>query len=228
MELSRGDIEYAERIVQANDSLIEDNFQFYREIEYLTQSRLLIAQEKFDEAKVLINRVYQHAQEAGIKLIELKCLILFSNLFYKEGDVDQALEHLYKAIAIAEPEGYIRIFVDEGPPMARLLYEALSSGIATDYIQRLLKEFPVEKPEKAVASQPHGPDSELIEPLSERELEVLQLIAKGLSNQDISSRLYLSLNTIKTHTRNIYGKLGVNNRTQASARARALGILSES
>ena len=133
-----------------------------------------------------------------------------------------------KALTLTEPEGFTRIFVDEGAPMARLLYETLSHEIAPDFIQRLLRTFPVEEPEKAGSSQPHLADFEIIEPLSERELEVLQLISEGLSNQEISSRLYLSLNTVKAHARNIYGKLGVNNRTQAGARARALGILLDS
>ena len=227
MELSRGDIEYAEKIVQTKDSLIEENFQFHREIEYITLSRLLIAQKKFDEAKVLINRIYKHAQGVGKKLTELKCLILFSKLFYKKGDVDQVLEHLYKAFAIAQPEGFIRIFVDEGPPMARLLYEALSRGIAPDYVQKLLAAFPVDEPEKDAVNQRKVSDFDWIEPLSERELEVLHLITEGLSRQEIASQLVLSLNTIKTHTRNIYSKLGVNNQMQAAGKARALGLLED-
>ena len=131
-----------------------------------------------------------------------------------------------RALALAEPEGYVRLFVDEGTPMARLLYEALSREIVPDYVQRLLGAFPADEPVMAEASQPHGPDSELIEPLSERELEILQLIAEGLTNQEIASKLYLSLNTVKAHTRNIYGKLDVHRRTEAVARARALGVLS--
>ncbi len=109
--------------------------------------------------------------------------------------------------------------------MARLLYEALSRGITPDYVRRLLATFPDAEPEQANLSKTQTSEFELIEPLSEREIEVLQLIAEGLTNQLIATRLYLSLNTVKAHTRNIYGKLGVNNRTQAGARARALGIL---
>ena len=206
---------------------MDETFQFQREIEYITLSRLLIAQKKFDEAKVLINRIYKHAQGVGKKLTELKCLILFSKLFYKKGDVDQALEHLYKAFAIAQPEGFIRIFVDEGPPMARLLYEALSRGIAPDYVQKLLAAFPVDEPEKDAVNQRKVSDFDWIEPLSERELEVLHLITEGLSRQEIASQLVLSLNTIKTHTRNIYSKLGVNNQMQAVGKARALGLLED-
>ncbi len=109
--------------------------------------------------------------------------------------------------------------------MARLLYEALARGIAPDYVRRLLAAFPVAEPEQAAPSETQAPNSDLIEPLSERELEVLQLIAEGLTNPEIASRLFLSLNTVKAHTRNIYGKLGVHSRTQAVARARALGVL---
>ena len=92
-------------------------------------------------------------------------------------------------------------------------------------MRRLLAAFPIDELEQADSSQMQAPESELVEPLSERELEVLQLIAVELTNPDIAASLYLSLNTVKVHTRNIYGKLGVNNRTQAVARARALGIL---
>jgi LuxR family maltose regulon positive regulatory protein len=109
--------------------------------------------------------------------------------------------------------------------MTRLLYDALSQGIAPDYVHRLLAAFPMAEPEKPEPLRPQDPDSVLVEPLSEREIEVLHLIAEGLTNPEIAARLYLSLNTVKVHTRNIYGKLGVNNRTQALAKGRELGIL---
>ena len=109
--------------------------------------------------------------------------------------------------------------------MAHLLYEALSREIAPDYVSQLLAAFPIDEPEQTDPTKSQVPESELVEPLSEREIEVLQLIAEGLTNPEIAARLYLSLNTVKVHTRNIYGKLGVNNRTGAVARARALGIL---
>ena len=126
---------------------------------------------------------------------------------------------------VAEPEGFVRVFVDEGPPMAGLLYEALNRGIAPDYVRRLLAAFPVDEPMRVDLKRTEADQSELVEPLSERELEVLQLIAEGLTNQEIATRLFLSLNTVKTHTRNIYGKLNVHRRTQAIARSKELGLL---
>ena len=110
--------------------------------------------------------------------------------------------------------------------MARLLYEALARGIAPDYARRLLAAFPVPEPEQAAPLGTQAPESGQIEPLSERELEVLELFAEGLTNREIASRLFLSPHTVKTHSSNIYGKLGIHSRTQAVARARALGILS--
>ena len=136
-----------------------------------------------------------------------------------------ALQYLEQSLALAEPGGFVRTFVDEGPPMARLLYEALSRGIAPDYTRRLLAAFPVTESAKAAPSNVLPPSDSLIEPLSERELEVLALLAEGLANREIASRLFLSLNTVKAHSRNIYGKLEVHNRTEAAARARALGLL---
>jgi LuxR family maltose regulon positive regulatory protein len=115
--------------------------------------------------------------------------------------------------------------VDEGQSMAPLLYKALDRGIAPDYLNHLLQAFPINEPELVEPSVSQIPDSGYIEPLSEREIEVLQLIAEGMTNPEIATRLFLSLYTVKTHTRNIYGKLGVNNRTQAVTKARVLGIL---
>jgi LuxR family maltose regulon positive regulatory protein len=134
----------------------------------------------------------------------------------------ESFEHV---LNLAEPKGFIRIFVDEGPPMASLLYEALSRGISPAYIQQLLAAFPIPEPEETVSTEQQVDQSGLIEPLSEREIEVLELLAKGLTNQVIAKKLFLSPHTVKVHTRNIYGKLAVNNRTQALDRARTLGIL---
>jgi LuxR family maltose regulon positive regulatory protein len=224
-DLACGDIDAVERWALVNDLVIDGDFEFHREIEYLALARLFIAQKRFEEANSLAERIYRIAQEIGKRQTELEGLILLALVFSVQGETDQALVHLEKALSIGEPEGYIRIFVDEGPPMAHLLYEALSRGIAPDYVRRLLTAFPDAEPEQTDPSKSQVPESELVEPLSEREIEVLQLIAEGLTNPEIAARLYLSLNTVKVHTRNIYGKLGVNNRTQAGTRAKALGIL---
>jgi LuxR family maltose regulon positive regulatory protein len=225
-EIACGDIEAAARWAQANDLVTDGEFEFNREIEYLALARVFIAQQRYQEAHALVERIYRIAQETRRRQTELEGLILLAIVLSAQGETDQALVHLYKALSIGEPEGYIRIFVDEGPPMARLLYEALSRGIKSDYVRRLLAAFPISEPEQTDPSKSQSPHSELVEPLSEREIEILQLIAEGMTNPEIAARLYLSLNTVKVHTRNIYGKLGVNNRTQAVARARALGILS--
>ena len=174
----------------------------------------------------ILERLLQAAEEGGRTGSVIEILVLQALAHEAQGNIPPALVSLERALTLAEPEGFIRIFVDEGPPMARLLYEALSRGIAPDYVQRLLTATPTDIPEQSDSSQRQVQDTGLVEPLSERELEVLQLIAEGLTNQEIGSRLYLSPNTVKVHAHNIYGKLGVNNRTQAGARANALGILS--
>ena len=98
-------------------------------------------------------------------------------------------------------------------------------GVKPGYVRQLLAAFPAAGSEPTLSSKPPEVEAGLVEPLSEREIEVLQLIAEGLTNQEAANRLYLSLHTVKAHARNIYGKLGVKNRTQAVAKARALGIL---
>ena len=155
----------------------------------------------------------------------IEIMTLQALAFQAGSDTAQAMDALERALTLAEPEGFVRIFVDEGPPMARLLYEALNRGIAPDYVRRLLQTFPIEEPKQVDPSESQVSESGFIEPLSEREIEVLQFIADGLINQEIATKLFLSLHTVKTHTRNIYSKLNAHNRTEAVARARAMGIL---
>ena len=173
----------------------------------------------------------------AIELLNLQALAS-----HAQGDTAQAIAALERALILAEPEGFCRIFVDEGPPMACLLYDTATRGIAghgtvAQYARRLLAAFPLARSESVArpepAAEPQQTDTlqgrtskpALFEPLSERELQVLELIAKGLTNPEIASRLYVSLHTIKAHAQHIYGKLGVHNRTQAVTRARDLGIL---
>jgi LuxR family maltose regulon positive regulatory protein len=195
------------------------------EMEYVVLARILIAQGRLDETRRLLQRLLETAETGGHTSRAIEILMLQALTFQAGGDTTRAIAALKRALTLAEPGGFIRIFVDEGPPMARLLYEAVTREIAPSYARRLLATFPVAEPEQTGPSKTQAPKPEVVEPLSERELVVLQLIAEGLTNPEIASRLFLSLNTVKVHTRNIYGKLGVHSRMQAVARARALGIL---
>jgi LuxR family maltose regulon positive regulatory protein len=191
--------------------------------EYFALARILIAQGRWEEASTLLQRMLQPAEAGGSTTRVIEILSLQALALQAGGDTTRALVALERALTLAEPEGFVRIFADEGPVMARLLYEALARGIAPEYARRLLAACPMTEAEQA--GPPDAPESDLIEPLSEREREVLHLIAEGLTNPEIGSRLFLSVHTVKTHARNIYGKLGVHNRTEAVTRARALGIL---
>jgi LuxR family maltose regulon positive regulatory protein len=134
-----------------------------------------------------------------------------------QGDVPAALGPLQRALALAEPEGYVRIFVDAGPPMAVLLQAAVNQGIAPHYVQHLLRALGV------AANQPPVKQG-VREPLSVRECEVLRLLGTDLSGPDIARELMVSLHTLRTHTNNIYSKLGVNNRRAAVRRAQELEL----
>ena len=191
-------------------------------------TRVLIAQGRFDEAVKLLYKLQNFSQKNGLVTKEIEILALSALALQAEVNLTEALSMLERALALAEPGGFIRIFVDEGPPMARLLYEALDRGIAPGYVSRLLGAFPLDDKEHTKSPKSQAPDSILIEPLSDREIEVLHLIAEGLTNPEIAARLILSPHTIKAHTRNINGKLGAHNRTEAVTKARALGVLPSS
>jgi LuxR family maltose regulon positive regulatory protein len=214
--------------------LAQDDLSYLREFEHITLARMLLVRYKSDravgsmpEAMGLLDRLLQAAEAGGRMGSVIEILVLQALAHQVQGDNPSALVPLERALTLADPEGYVRIFVDEGLPMTRLLYEALSHGIEPEHTRRLLAAFPVAEAEQTTASRLRGSESELVEPLSARELEVLQLIAEGLTNQDAATRLYLSPHTVKVHTRNIFTKLAVKNRTQAVARGKALGILSQ-
>jgi LuxR family maltose regulon positive regulatory protein len=131
------------------------------------------------------------------------------------------------SLALAEQEGYIRIFVDEGNPMEELLqiYSRRVGDSQKAYVYNLLNAFKIPTGKTGILSASPTQPGFLIEPLTGREAEVLQLLAAGLSNQEIAEKLVLSVGTIKTHTHNLYGKLGVQSRTRALARAKGLNLI---
>jgi LuxR family maltose regulon positive regulatory protein len=222
--LAQDKLDAASQWVQERGLDAEGDIALQHEMEYVALARLLSAQERREEASRLLQRLLEATEAGGRVSRTIEVLNLQALVAHAGDEPTEAIASLERALSLAEPGGYVRIFVDEGPPMARLLNHALRRGILPDYVGRLLGAFPVVEPEKTAPSS-KVPQSELIEPLSERELDVLQLIAEGLTNREIAARLFLSVNTVKVHSRNIYGKLGAHNRTEAAAKAQALGIL---
>jgi LuxR family maltose regulon positive regulatory protein len=190
-------------------------------IEYVTLARIFIAQGQLDETSRLLQHLLEAAETGGRTTRVIEILILQALALQAQGDTDQAITRLEQALTIAEPGGFIRIFVDEGPPMADLLQLAMSRKITPGYTSRLLAARQAEQGKLTT----QGEAQPLVEPLTERELEILNLIAAGLSNKVIAETLFITVGTVKRHSMNIYGKLGVNSRTQATVKARELNLI---
>jgi LuxR family maltose regulon positive regulatory protein len=184
----------------------------------LAEIRVLIGQNRPTEALARLTPLRQAAAQKGRQGRVIELLLLQALAHKAQDNLTSALSRLEEALVLAEPEGYMRLFLDEGEPVAELLRQGRTQGLGGRYLDKLLTAF------RAAAKQDPTPPP-LIEPLSERELEILQLIEAGLSNQQISERLFLTVGTVKWHVNNIYGKLNVRRRTQAVARARELGVL---
>jgi LuxR family maltose regulon positive regulatory protein len=193
----------------------ETPLDYLHEVEYVTLARLRIAESNLEAAESLLLRLHQAAAAAGRNGSLIEILILQALTFAAQHRSEEALAALAQALDLAEPEGFVRLFLDEGPPLAALLRQAVAQNRHAAYALHLLEALG----EVAVAPQP------LVEPLSERELEVLRRVAAGYSNQEIAQELVVAVSTVKKHIGNIYGKLEVGNRTQAVARARDLRLL---
>ena len=203
---------------------VEDDLSYLREFEHITLARVLLAryateraERSVHEATRLLERLLR-AAEAGARWGSVIEILLLQALAHQaRGDIPAALAPLQRALTLAEPEGYVRIVVDEGPSMAALLQAVAKQGTARNYARRLLAA--VSKTEDSTPA-----NQGLIEPLSERELDVLRLLGTDLDGPEIARQLIVSLNTMRTHTRNIYAKLGVNNRRAAVRRAKELDL----
>jgi LuxR family maltose regulon positive regulatory protein len=182
-----------------------------------SQARVLLAQGDASAALRVLQPLRQQMEAKGWQDERLKVMVFQAVAHHAQGQEDKAVQLLGDALVLAEPGGFIRVFVDEGTPLCGLLSKTAARKIMPDYAARLLAAF--ETKPSLPSAQP------LIEPLSQRELEVLKLIADGLSNQEIGERLFLALDTIKGHNRRIFDKLEVKRRTEAIARGRELGLV---
>ncbi len=206
-----------------------DDLGYGREFEHITLARLLLARYQHDgddgarrEAVGLLERLRQAAEagERGGSVIEILALQALAH--QTQGNTSAALVALERALTLAQPEGYVRLFVDEGQPMAELLTRMKEEGgRLREYRRTLLAAFGEPADVHPSSFIPHP----LVEPLSEREREVLRLLATDLSGPDLARELVVSLNTVRTHIKNIYGKLGVNNRRAAVRRAEELHLM---
>ena len=190
----------------------------------LSRVRARLAQGDANAALALLEPLRRQAETREWPDLRLETMIQQAIALRALGKEDEAAGLLGEALALAEPGGFIRAFVDEGPPMAELLHASAARGIMPDYIGKLLAAFEPEERKREVESDlPSSRPSLAL--LSRRELEVLRLIAGGLSNDEIGKRLFLALDTVKGHNRKIFDKLQVKRRTEAVARARELGLL---
>jgi LuxR family maltose regulon positive regulatory protein len=217
----------------------KDDLNYLREFEHITLARILLARYANDhtdsvicEALELLERLLQAAQAGGRLGSALEVLVLQALAHQLQGDSPVALVPLERALTLAEPEGYVRLFLDEGAPMMQLLRDAAARRIRPEYVSKLLIECESEQPHnvgESPLSDRQGlatPVAQpLIEPLSQRELEVLRLFATELSGPEIARELVIGLSTVRTHTKSIYSKLSVTNRRAAVQRAIELNLI---
>ena len=222
--IEQGRLSEARAWVSDQGLSVDDDLSYLSEFDHITLVRLLIAQHRADPegrsihaAGTLLDRLLAAAQAGGRSGSTIEILLLQALAQEAQGRIPSALSPLHRALALAEPEGYVRLFADEGAPLITLLSAAAEAGILPAYVSRLHRA--------ARPTDERVGNALLPEPLSERELHVLRLLATELSGPQIARELYVSLNTLRTHTRHIFGKLGVNSRPEAVSRATLLGLI---
>jgi len=238
IELAQGNMAAASRWANIDRLSAEDELSYVREREYLTLARVHLAQGQDDrnahclrETLCLLDRLLQDAESKARIHSTIEILVLRALALQAQGDYIEALITLEQAVLLGEPEGYFRIFLDEGEPLLQLLSQLPVTGHrASNYIQSLLAAGKFRGRDQTTllyrSKEPHSsPYQSLLDPLSERELEVLHLIAIGDSNYEIAEQLVVAVSTVKRHVSNIFSKLAVTSRTQAVARAREFGML---
>ncbi|MGD9002543.1 MAG: LuxR C-terminal-related transcriptional regulator, partial [Anaerolineae bacterium] len=230
--LAEGNLDAAVRWADQSGLRADDEVSFLRELERIILARVLVARgqdqprERYlSDALDLLARLLEAAETAGWMGKAIEILVLQALAFQGEGDIDRALLALERALTLAEPQGYIRTFVDEGRPMAALLREAVARGMAQGYADRLFDAFGDGESESPARSPEDSQAFTLLDPLTDRELEVLRLLPTSLSGPEMATELVVSVNTLKTHIKRIYSKLNVHSRYEAIDRARELGLL---
>jgi LuxR family maltose regulon positive regulatory protein len=194
---------------------------------YMIAARMHMAQDHPKEALQVLRPLRQMVEIAGWTLFVPKILILESLALHAQGNTPEALDHLAPALSLSEPAGCVQFFMEEGTPMVELLRHAVSRGIAPKYASELLERF---ETKQGVGPPPHlstpvAKTQPLVEPLTQRELDVLRLLATRLSTAEIADRLFIAVSTVRSHTKNIYGKLSVHRRADAVERAKELKLI---
>jgi LuxR family maltose regulon positive regulatory protein len=228
LSLARGDIGQAMQWAVERESAkfdADEGLEFALEFEYLTLVRLKIARGQLQGVPSLLERVRKRAEAEGRMGSVIEILVLLATTLRAQGRIDEAMTVLQRALALAEPEGYVRVFVDAGEPMAELLRSALKQRMMPEYVSSLLGSFGSGAGRDGATTVTGSRVKPMSEPVTGRELEILGLLAAGASNKQIAEELVLVTGTVKAHLLNIYRKLDVHNRTQAVARARELNLI---
>jgi LuxR family maltose regulon positive regulatory protein len=235
LHLRQGNLDAAIHWAQECGLSADDRVSLHTYVRHIALARVLVAQGKGDaqhagsgerlrDAVTLLDRLVTLAESTGANRYLIESLVVRALAFQAQSDPDNALTDLARALEIAEPEGHVRLFIDEGAEIESLLKSALHRGVSPDYVRDLLAHLADESPTSASAREP-GLAGLLVEPLSERELDVLRLLPTGLTSSEIADELYISTNTVRSHVAHIYGKLDVHSRVEAVQRAQQLGLL---